>query len=69
MVNLKGGKWSYDDENRKKIPRDIELSLNLIKVKETKHTTKLKDIIKAKFASHPGDVNNFWFPTTHKDAA
>ena len=63
----RGGKWSYDHENRKKIPSDIEVP-HMIEIKETEHTKKLKHIIKKSFASHSGDVNNFWFPTTHNDA-
>ena len=63
----KGGKWNYDKENRKKITSDIDIP-KLIEIKESKHTIKLKKIIEKKFSSHPGNVDNFWFPTTHKDA-
>ena len=63
----KGGKWSYDNENRKKILNNTKIP-PMIKIKATEHTIKLKKIINKKFASHPGEVNNFWFPTTHKDA-
>ena len=63
----KGGKWSFDKENRKKIPNNIYIP-PLIKFKETQHTKRLKKIIHKTFSSHPGDVINFWLPTTHKDA-
>ena len=63
----KGGKWSFDSENRKKIPKNIKIP-TLLKIIETKHTKKLKDIINNKFPDHPGDANNFWLPTTHNDA-
>ena len=63
----KGGKWNFDKENRKKITSDIKIPKQ-IEIKESKHTIKLKKIIKKKFSSHPGSVENFWFPTTHKDA-
>jgi len=63
----KGGKWSFDSENRKKIPKNIKIP-TLLKIIETKHTKKLKDIINNKFPDHPGDANNFWLPTTHSDA-
>jgi len=62
----KGGKWSYDTENRKKIPKDIKIP-PMLKIKETLHTRKLKKIINEKFPFHPGDTKDFWFPTTHKD--
>ena len=69
LVNDKpmGGKWSFDNENRKKIPNHIKIP-KLIKIQDTKHTAKLKKIINSKFSLHPGNVKNFWFPTTHKDA-
>ena len=63
----KGGKWSYDQENRKKIPNGIKIP-QLIKINETTHTKKIKKFIQKKFSSHPGNVENFWFPTTHRDA-
>jgi len=63
----KGGKWSYDQENRKKIPNEIKVP-QLIKINQTVHTKVIKKIVQKKFYSHPGDVENFWFPTTHKDA-
>ena len=63
----KGGKWSYDKENRKKIPSEIKIP-NLIKISETQHTKKLKKDVKFIFHSHPGNVDNFMFPTTEADA-
>ena len=63
----KGGKWSFDSENRKKIPRDIEIP-SLISIKDTRHTKDLKKIIPSIFSNHPGSVDNFWFPTTHDNA-
>ncbi len=63
----RGGRWSYDNENRKKISIDVKIP-TMIKAKETLHTLNLKKIINKKFSSHPGEVNNFWLPTTHKEA-
>ena len=62
-----GGKWSFDSDNRKKIPKNISIP-DLISFKETVHTKNLKKIISAKFSNHPGSVDDFWFPTTHHDA-
>ena len=62
-----GGKWSFDADNRKKVPKNT-LIPNLCKIEETKHTRVLKKIISSKFSDHPGEVEFFWFPTTHKDA-
>ncbi len=63
----KGGKWSFDEENRKKLPKDIKIP-EMITAKETKHTKVLKQQINKFFKNHPGEVDNFWLPTTYDDA-
>ena len=63
----KGGKWSFDEENRKKISKEIKVPKQL-KLNETHHTKELKRIVDLKFPSHLGSVENFWFPTTEKQA-
>ena len=61
-----GGKWSFDDENRNKLPENIKIP-NFPKIKETLHTKKLKPIIEKIFKDHPGNVNDFWFATEYDD--
>ena len=63
----KGGKWSFDEENRKKLPKNIKIP-EMITAKETKHTKVLKQQINTIFKNHPGQVDNFWLPTTYDDA-
>ena len=63
----KGDKWSFDEDNRKKLPKDIKIP-EISKIKETKNTLVLKKFIETNFKDHPGDTKNFWFPTTRKDA-
>lgn len=63
----RGGRWSFDKENRRRLPKDIVIP-GLVKIQETDHTKKLKKIISKKFYSHPGDENNFWLPTTFDDS-
>ncbi len=62
-----GGKWSFDIENRKKLPKDIELPKKFI-FNETEHTSKLKKIISKVFSDHPGSVDDFWTCTTREEA-
>ena len=62
-----GGKWSFDDENRKKLPKNIQLPKQFI-FKKTNHTNELKNIINEKFSDHPGSLDNFWMGTTREDA-
>jgi len=59
----KGGKWSFDKENRKKLPDKIEIPKNLI-FKPSLYTEQLKKFIELNFKNHPGSTDNFWFPTT-----
>ena len=62
-----GGKWSFDKDNRKKLPKDISIPKTPV-IKETEHTHKLKPFIESKFKSHPGHTKDFWFATTRKDS-
>ena len=64
--NPEGGKWSFDDENRNKLPKNINIP-NFPKISETKHTKKLKPIIEKIFNEHPGSTKNFWFATEYNN--
>ena len=61
-----GGKWSFDKDNRKKIPRDTKIPL-FPKISETKHTLALKPIIENMFPKNPGNTDNFWLATNVND--
>ncbi len=62
-----GNKWSYDDENRKKIPSGTKIP-QLPKFKLSKHHTEVVKLIEDHFDSHPGSLENIWFPVRRKDA-
>jgi len=64
--NPEGGKWSFDEENRKKFPKNIKVP-NFPSIAETKHTKTLKPIIEKMFKDHPGDTKKFWFATEHSE--
>jgi len=64
--NPEGGKWSFDDENRNKLPKNIKIP-KFPKINETLHTKKLKPIIEKMFPDHPGSTKNFWFATEYED--
>ncbi len=63
----KGNKWSFDQDNRKKIPNTVKIP-KISKLKDTKETVSLKKFINSNFKDHPGTTDKFWFPTTRKDA-
>ena len=61
-----GGKWSFDEDNRKKLPKNIKVP-SFPSITETKHTKSLKPIIEKIFKHHPGCTQNFWFATEYND--
>ena len=61
-----GGKWSFDEDNRNKMPKDIVVP-KFPNISETSHTKKLKPIIERVFKNHPGSTNNFWFATSYNE--
>ncbi|MDX1480620.1 MAG: cryptochrome/photolyase family protein [Woeseiaceae bacterium] len=65
--NPEGGRWSYDEENRKKLPRSVEPP-EIAKADRTEHVDAVIGLVKEHFAEHPGDADDFWWPTT-RDAA
>ena len=64
--NPQGGKWSFDEDNRNKLPKNISIP-KFPKINETSHTKKLKPIIEKEFKNHPGSTENFWFATEYDD--
>ena len=61
-----GGKWSFDEENRKKLPNNISVP-KFPKIIETVHTKDLKPLIEKIFKNHPGNIKNFWFATEYDE--
>ena len=63
----KGGKWSFDDDNRKKLPK-AHVPPEVIKFKLPEEYKQLDKDIKNIFKNHPGTTDNFIFPLNTKDA-
>ena len=62
-----GGRWSFDAENRKKLPRSVTPPA----IPWAKATSHVKDVIKlvaAEFSDHPGAASEFCWPTTRPQA-
>lgn len=58
-----GGKWSFDTENRKKLPKNyIAPSLPLISF--TEEEREVFTLVETQFSNHPGNTKEFWLPTT-----
>ena len=62
-----GGKWSFDEENRKKIPKNSPLPAQMI-YKFSKYHDEIVKIVEKNFSNHPGKLDNYWFPVTRKQA-
>ena len=62
-----GGKWSFDSENRNKLPKNIAIP-PLKKFNKSKYHDVLSTQIKKQFNDHPGKIDNFWLPYCRKDA-
>lgn len=62
-----GGKWSYDAENRKKLPRNLPIP-SVEWPQPTKEVEAARDYIIQKFPEAIGDITNFCYPTTHEQA-
>ena len=61
-----GGKWSFDEENRRKLPKVINIP-KFPRIKETNHTKILKPLVEKLFKNHPGNTDTFWLATEHRD--
>ena len=62
-----GGKWSFDEENRKKIPKNIQLPEKFKKSK-SKYIKEISTFIINNFSEHPGEISEVWMPLTRKEA-
>lgn len=62
-----GGKWSFDGDNRKKLPKNIQLP-SKPKKQTSVYLNDLKDIINLKFKEHPGSLDNHWVPFNRNQA-
>ena len=62
-----GGKWSFDEENRKKIPKNIQLPEEFKKSK-SKYIKEISTFIINNFSEHPGEISEVWMPLTRQEA-
>jgi deoxyribodipyrimidine photolyase-related protein len=62
-----GGQWSFDADNRKKLPRHVQPP-ELAAAPPGAHVADVQRIVSNHFASHPGRAEDFWLPTTRAQA-
>ena len=64
--NPTGGKWSFDEENRKRLPKDILIPTDL-KSKKNVHIKSTEKLVNQIFKDNPGDSSNFWLSTDRNE--
>jgi deoxyribodipyrimidine photolyase-related protein len=62
-----GGSWSYDGENRQRLPANLPL-ISLPEVEPSSIVQEVGGVVDRLFPDHPGSVEDFWLPTTRKGA-
>lgn len=62
-----GGEWNYDKENRKKLPKNIEIP-DVPKIDPDEITQKVIELVNEHFPDHFGSTDNFYLATNRKDA-
>ena len=62
-----GGKWSYDEDNRKKIPKNIDIP-KIPPIQDDKKFKSLKLKINSFFHDHPGSTDYLWMPTNRQES-
>lgn len=62
-----GGAWSFDEDNRKKLPKDLEIPEFKTSVPDS-ITEEVMFIVESLFPDHPGSSTNFWLPVTFKES-
>lgn len=62
-----GGKWSFDSDNRKPLPKEITVP-QLPVIDSDSLTGQVAKAINKNFASNPGSTDNFWLPTNRKQS-
>lgn len=62
-----GGKWSFDSENRKKLPKSYKAP-EIPKIKFSKEELEVFSLVESQFPNHPGNTKHFWLPTTRNGA-
>ena len=63
-----GGKWSFDQENRKKIPKTHNVQQFTPPPIQHKHIKSVKKLVDEQFSKHPGSSENFWIPVDRKQS-
>jgi len=62
-----GGRWSFDADNRRRLPRDVEPPV-VPPAEQGAHVEEVIERVATIFPDHPGDAREFCWPTTRNAA-
>ncbi len=62
-----GGRWSYDADNRKKLPRNVTPP-DMPWLDHAGHVPEVTELVASTFPDHPGSAAQFAWPTTRAEA-
>lgn len=62
-----GDKWSFDTENRKRLPKGVS-PLPIADVANDQYITEAQAYVQQSFPDNPGSADDFNFPVTYEDA-
>lgn len=63
----RGGRWSFDSDNRKRLPASVTPPAPAA-CATSAHVAAVKALVRRRFADHPGDADDFAWPTTRSEA-
>ena len=64
----KGGKWSFDEDNRKRLPKKIVIPEPIVHSFSDEEMRNAKKIITTNFSSSVGNFKNFNYPISRSQA-
>jgi deoxyribodipyrimidine photolyase-related protein len=65
-----GGRWSFDDENRERLPSAISIPETIFTYPSVRDeiTREVQELVEHEFSDHPGKASEFWLPVTRSEA-
>ena len=62
-----GGKWTFDTENRRRLPRGMKVP-EPVRLPENPYVREARAYVEERFHDNPGSTEHFNYPTTHREA-
>ena len=64
-----GGKWSFDEDNRQKIPKPVLAKIpKMLTLKRDAVDLEAIQYVQDRFPENPGSLDQLYYPTSHADA-